>query len=1590
MKEPPRSTRKPPSVQLGDAKPARFHFLFDKDGHDQMKGFFDFADWKESCIQQGLLLKKISDFIAKEEPNGEQDEEVHVEISSLFWSVKLIPFLKKLQSRIQNDFKLQAQLTPTIELPSAAIFTRRLCKPHNFSASTIYFGNFSNRGKLFVHWEISTRKMDQPSDISKLSEHLNPITAEFIHDEMNAYFKFNNFEFEKFDDNFIADITYTLRLPYKNVKRMYVDFDAKQPGRGESPNPVYMLHFHTAYPVEIFRLTAKQKERPSGGPQYGEGDRCRSIFRGRDYDDHPLRRNGDNDCIADSPVFSVAFSARSWTDKQMYTLLSRLHHIGGITIYVTPIQLVLKILKPGPNLRDLEAIDYVKHDRDNYIQILKQDAKDDQDDLFTLRYLVEAVLSRGAPAKKVIHALEDLVDSIENLHVNRSIHDAFYYLLNHPAERQELTGAAQKRRIYESAKGCVQMGNRVIREYGGQNSNNLLRVVFREDAGGLLRNLVKHDFIIRRAGALLSLGLDIGGVHFSHLGQSNSQLRDQGSYFIRGDINYANEIRAALGKFNKLKTVPKIVARMGQCFTQSRESGVNLVRTDYRTECDVRGGSSTTEIKDKTGGPSTRKEEPYTFSDGVGRISQKYFREVATLCDHRYRDYTPSVVQFRFRGFKGVLTMDPTLDHYAVFLDKLNLNQQEVNFYQKTLCSAIHNTSKLILLLNIGPSGVALNRPFINILCQVAEAQGKHVHQRVQERIRLLLEKHAFRCAKVLCDEKIARDKLKELPNRLNVDYLTVISGMHLTSEPFFRSLLKTAVHYSLRRTLGKEQIEIPHNLGRSMFGVIDESGLLQYGQVFIQYTKTINARISLHKAATEIREGPVLITKNPAIVGGDVRMFTAVNIPELRHLVDVVVFPQYGPRPHPDEMAGSDLDGDEYSVIWDPELFFEHNQKAMNFVKHEAREIKDILPEEFRNEMIEFIIEYMKNDMIGMVSTAHLVQSDHYGIFEEISEKLAEQHSIAVDFAKTGVPPDRLEPKWTKKKTTGEDGELVEYSIPGTKYTRCPDFMHRDYDPVYRCRRTVGIVYRGIKEVQELLKGSVEDDSEIAIELDPTFEYPGWETMIKEAQEHFEEWVHSVKRILERYGVATAAELLTGCILEMRNKAMEKEGDQVTYFTTGQTIETTMTNLWITFRKNFFESSKEGHCYIDDYNSVTEAYQEVWVNEHYPLNRYVVSNSSTDPKVKKMKQKAVAYYRIAYERASKERGDRSIFTAFPWLVWDVLNLLKKDRVHDSKKIEAVYEETHAKEFHVRLCEFITDYCQRNEQVIQEVKEKLDSIVDLRKILFDSLENRKYVLPECIREANDKLTDFWTLCCFIAEWINKSEIQGIRDLHVVILFIRFANGELLTSKTQKFRQSNDEMLVEDAGQLVLDFLEYLAGRAFLLDPMTSFEEYGLDSYLTGVEWQNVHKAARRTLYTISFSGHFDTLIGVAENENKEVSANASLHIHEDAPFITEFEDSTDVNLATVRDELISALGLVDLQLRRAYRGAPKQSGRVRVTAMGSADSIRRLRRLLIIDSIDNWEYFGEDLEKEYAKRVTQRVKLLNKPGGLALEEEEDL
>lgn len=58
-------------------------------------------------------------------------------------------------------------------------------------------------------------------------------------------------------------------------------------------------------------------------------------------------------------------------------------------------------------------------------------------------------------------------------------------------------------------------------------------------------------------------------------------------------------------------------------------------------------------------------------------------------------------------------------------------------------------------------------------------------------------------------------------------------------------------------------------------------------------------------KTTHNLLTGPVVVTRNPCLHPGDVRLLTAVSAPKLSHLVDCVVFPNHGPRPHPSEMAG-------------------------------------------------------------------------------------------------------------------------------------------------------------------------------------------------------------------------------------------------------------------------------------------------------------------------------------------------------------------------------------------------------------------------------------------------------------------------------------------------------------------------------------------------------------------------------------------------------------------------------------------------------------------------------------------------------------
>ena len=103
----------------------------------------------------------------------------------------------------------------------------------------------------------------------------------------------------------------------------------------------------------------------------------------------------------------------------------------------------------------------------------------------------------------------------------------------------------------------------------------------------------------------------------------------------------------------------------------------------------------------------------------------------------------------------------------------------------------------------------------------------------------MLLDRHVFSLCSTLTDELRARIRLAELPRYVEYDMLETVQ---FTQEPFFRLVLRAAGRVSLFKLRQKLAIAIPYQLGRVMFGIVDETDSLQYGQVFIQYSRDMSS----------------------------------------------------------------------------------------------------------------------------------------------------------------------------------------------------------------------------------------------------------------------------------------------------------------------------------------------------------------------------------------------------------------------------------------------------------------------------------------------------------------------------------------------------------------------------------------------------------------------------------------------------------------------------------------------------------------------------------------------------------------------------
>uniref|UniRef100_A0AC34GUT8 RNA-dependent RNA polymerase n=1 Tax=Panagrolaimus sp. ES5 TaxID=591445 RepID=A0AC34GUT8_9BILA len=423
------------------------------------------------------------------------------------------------------------------------------------------------------------------------------------------------------------------------------------------------------------------------------------------------------------------------------------------------------------------------------------------------------------------------------------------------------------------------MSSRAFRILGG--AEKFIQVKFRDENMGMMqRNEIMMKHVVLTPGLN---GIVIAGRKFFDLARSNSMFREHGSYFYQTENE--NEIIQILKSLGNFKPEPssKTAARVGQYFTSAKEVKHRLEPHEYAI------------IPDFFSITTNAKGEKYCFSDGVGLISLKFANSIKEQFNLAY---LPSAFQIRCLGFKGVLSIDA---EHPLLID--SGGDKLVLFRESQKKFDVSKSMEVVLgiVKTSAPALVRFNKPLINLWDQAARKQG--LSTIFDKRVNELFSESLYHITSSLINNKRFNDALRKLPNYLN--FQRTVRQVWI-NEPFFRSMVSAAALQQLKSLQYYKQISLPNELGRSMIGIVDVSGILKEGQVFVRYSKHVGGMND--NSEKIVCNGKVAVSRSPVYNIGDLRILEAVDIPQLHHFCDVIIFPNHGYRPHPDEMGGGDL----------------------------------------------------------------------------------------------------------------------------------------------------------------------------------------------------------------------------------------------------------------------------------------------------------------------------------------------------------------------------------------------------------------------------------------------------------------------------------------------------------------------------------------------------------------------------------------------------------------------------------------------------------------------------------------------------------
>lgn len=746
-----------------------------------------------------------------------------------------------------------------------------------------------------------------------------------------------------------------------------------------------------------------------------------------------------------------------------------------------------------------------------------------------------------------------------------------------------------------------ELSNRVLRNFKHLR-DRFLRVSFLDEnlhalSGTMLNAMVapfartsgqvSRSALYQRVRSVLLEGFSLCGRHYEFLAFSSNQLRDSSAWFFAAtkDVN-AETIRTWMGGFSRTN-VAKFAARMGQCFS----STIQTLQVSNTITADdiIRNG--------------------YNFSDGIGKISPLLAQECARILKLEHNP--PSAYQIRYAGCKGVVVTWPSEKESD---RTLTLRQSMKKFISK------HDFIEVVTWSRFLPC--FLNRQIITLLSAL----------QVPNMVFLdLQDAMVSKLDQVLHNSEVAFEVLSSFCSGIlhNTALEMLRAGFHPLGEPHLYSMLHCIRAAHLEELLSRARIYVKD--GRWLLGCMDELGVLEYGECFVQVSTPYQddclpenlMGLENTKHQVKVITGKVIMAKNPCLHPGDVRILQAVDHPALHHLIDCFVMPQKGDRPHSNEASGSDLDGDVYFVCWDSRLI-PPSGKSWEPMQYSADENASQRKSARMQDVVEFFVKYMVNDHLGKICNAHVVHADQseQGALDPVCLQIAELAATAVDSPKTGKLVS-LPPCWRPK--------------------RYPDFMDKEDQPSYRSEKILGILYRRVRGTaeKEIKMSSLLGSPEFSFEqnYDRDLEVDGYEEYVREAWTLKQMYDVRLVALMDQFDVTIEGEVVTGHFTTVLSKHnSRKRGD----------LKDRVINQYTGLRNEFRER----------FRGVSDA---------------DLSETERELLEEKLERKASAWYYVTYHPDSVQKmreinSKAVLLLSFPWIAVEDLARIKsrKRRAYES------------------------------------------------------------------------------------------------------------------------------------------------------------------------------------------------------------------------------------------------------------------------------------------------------------------------------------